>query len=269
MNLVDYKAGSFKQEYKYKSFLPTKINHTFIWDDAKINMLLEKATMLLGQLNAYTDLIPNVDIYIKMHITTEANKSSKIEGTKTEIDEIVMSKESLNPEKRDDWQEVHNYVEAINYSIDALQKLPLSNRLIKQTHKILLTSARGESKRPGEFRVSQNWIGGTNLLITLYLVSNNLLDKPSLYLSDFFERNKGLYYENLTLVRQTNDLVTWVNFFLEGTIETSKTMKELGVSKPTAIALLKDFQRNGILKEVTGFQRNKLYLFEKYIQLFA
>ena len=283
MNIKDYKAGTYKQQYKYKSFSPSKINHSFVWDDPEINTMLEDATRALGELNAYTMIVPNVDIFIQMHITKEANTSSKIEGTKTEIDEVLVSKDQIEPEKRDDWQEVRNYINAINYGIDELERLPISNRLIKNIHAILLKSVRGKEKQPGEFRRSPNWIGGTNLnnayfipphhseveelmndfelflhnedikvphlikiaiahyqfetihpfldgngrigrlLITLYLVSNGLLKKPSLYLSDFIERYKTTYYEKLTLVREKNNLAGWVKFFLEAVITTANS----------------------------------------------
>jgi len=132
MNLKEFKAGTYQQQYKYKSFLPNKINHTFTWDDPQINVLLEDATRALGELNAFTMIVPNVDIFIQMHITKEANTSSKIEGTKTQMDEVLVSKDQIDPEKGDDWQEVRNYVDAMNYSIKELENIPISNRLIKK-----------------------------------------------------------------------------------------------------------------------------------------
>jgi Fic family protein len=270
LNIKDFKSGTLRQEYQYKSFIPEMINHTFTWDDPQINTMLEDATRALGELNAFTMIVPNVDIFIQMHITKEANTSSKIEGTKTEMDEVLISKDQVDPEKRDDWQEVRNYIDAMNSAIKELETLPISNRLIKNIHAILLNSVRGEAKQPGEFRKSQNWIGGASLttayfipphhnevnelmsdlekflhneeifvphlikiaiahyqfetihpfldgngrigrlLITLYLVSNGLLKKPSLYLSDFIERNKSVYYESLTRVRTDNDLIHWI-----------------------------------------------------------
>ncbi len=376
MNITNYTSGELRQEYQYKSFVPSMINHTFTWDDPQINTLLEDATRALGELNAFTMIVPNVDIFIQMHITKEANTSSKIEGTKTEIDEVLLAKDQINPEKRDDWQEVRNYIDAMNNALKELDTLPISNRLIKNIHAILLNSVRGETKQPGEFRKSQNWIGGANLatayfvpphhelvpdlmsdlekflhneeiyvphlikiaiahyqfetihpfldgngrigrlLIPLYLVSNGLLNKPSLYLSDFIERNKSLYYESLTFVRTQNNLNGWLKFFLTAVIETAKsgvdtfkqilTLKQdidsvifsfgkksqnakalidylyqqpiissadiiepLGISKPTANLLLTDFVEKGILLEVTGLQRNKLYSFERYLKIFS
>ena len=376
MNLRDFKSGKLRQEYQYKSFIPEKINHTFTWDDPQVNIMLENATRALGELNAFTMIVPNVDMFIQMHITKEANTSSKIEGTRTEIDEVLVSKDQIDPEKRDDWQEVRNYISAMNTAVKELDSLPISNRLIKNIHGILLDSVRGETKLPGEFRRSQNWIGGASLatayfipphheevndlmsdlekflhnedifvphlikiaiahyqfetihpfldgngrigrlLITLYLVGNGLLKKPSLYLSDFIERNKSAYYEALTRVRTDNDIIHWIKFFLEAVIDTAnsgvETFKQilelknemdniitffgkkghnanlliqflyqkpiisvadivepLNISKQTANLLIRDFEKNNILKEITGYERNKLYAFEKYLNIYS
>ncbi|NOR46125.1 MAG: Fic family protein, partial [Candidatus Delongbacteria bacterium] len=139
------------------------------WDNSEINILLEEANRKLGEINAFSYFVPNIDLFIKMHIVKEANTSSKIEGTKTEINEAVMKEEEISPEKRDDWQEVNQYIEATNNAIVLLEKLPLSNRLIKEVHKILLNTGRGEKKTPGKFRKSQNWIGGRNLSEASYV----------------------------------------------------------------------------------------------------
>lgn len=281
MKFESFKAGRWQPRYQYKSFEPVPVNHGWSWEDPQINALLEQATRALGELNAFSLIVPDIDLFIQMHVVKEAQSSSKIEGTQTGIDEALMQEAQIRPEKRDDWREVRNYVEAVNTAVAELNNLPLSNRLLKQTHAILMQGVRGEHKLPGEFRVSQNWIGGSSLadaafipphhesvsalmgdlelfwhndtivvphlirvaishyqfetvhpfldgngrigrlLIPLYLVSHGLLAKPSLYLSDFFERNRASYYDALMRVRTGNDLIHWIRFFLNGVAQTA------------------------------------------------
>ena len=162
MKLEEYKAGEYKQGTGYKAFLPSNINYNWGWDDTKLDSLLAEANRQIGELNAYSLLLPNVDLYIKMHVKIEANKSSRIEETRTTIEEDLSDLQDINPEKRDDWEEVQNYVKATNYGIDRINNgFPVCNRLIRDIHRILLNGVRGEKKTPGEFRISQNWIGGT------------------------------------------------------------------------------------------------------------
>ncbi len=305
MSITNFKSGNLIQRYQYKSFEPSKVNIEWLIDNAELQLLLSQADIKLGELNAFSQLIPDVDFFIKMHILKEGTKSSRIEGTQTKIDDAVQKEENIEAEKKDDWLEVHNYVEAMNQSIKSLDKLPLSNRLLKQAHRTLMRGARGNRKTPGEFRKSQNWIVGASLrdavfipphqdsvddlmndlekflhnenlaipqlikigiahyqfetihpfldgngrigrlLITLYLVSNDLLSKPTLYLSDFFEKHRSLYYDNLTRVRTHNDLVQWLKFFLEGvratsenSIQTFKNIIKLRSEVETKIAKL-------------------------------
>ena len=376
MDIKDFKSGSLKQGYKYQYFMPEKINHDFSWEDTSINTLLEKASFHLGALNSFSSLVPDADMFIIMHIFKEAVISNRIEGTRTNIEEALNEQENLDPEKRDDWQEVHNYVKAMNNAIQELENLPLSNRLIKNTHKILLSTGRGEHKSPGEFRISQNWIGGTTLsdavfippaheelpellsdlelflnntniniphliriaiahyqfetihpfldgngrigrlLISLYLVHSKVLQKPLLYLSDFFEKNKTLYYDNLTFVRTKNDMSQWIKYFLEGVSQTAENsaqtlkkiielktdleknkllslgkrtktaneflyflfhnpvitsavlQKEMKITAKTANSLIDAFIGLNILKERTGYSRNRIFVFDKYVDLF-
>ena len=304
MDIKDFKAGKYIKQKEYSSFLPEKINKEWIISSPKINHLLSEANRLLGELNAFSQLIPDVDFFIKMHISKEATTSSRIEGTRTNMEEVLLNEEEINPEKRNDWKEVQNYINAINYSISELEKLPLSNRLLKNTHNVLLSGVRGKHKLPGEFRKSQNWLGATlkdaiyipphhsdipdlmsdlekflnendyytphlikiaiahyqfetihpfldgngrlgRLMITLYLVSNDILKKPALYLSDFFEKHREYYYDNLMRARLKNDLEQWIIFFLVGVIETSKS--SIQVFKDI-IQLKSDIENNKIPK---------------------
>lgn len=296
MKIEEFKSGKYLSQQNYKSFSPTKINNAWSWADGKLNTLLAEANRKLGALDAFSLHVPDVDVFIEMHVAKEATKSSKIEGTQTELEEALKKSSDIAPERKNDWQEVHNYIEAMNASINKLKTLPLSTRLLKEAHKILLGGVRGEYRNPGEFRTSQNWIGGASLsdavyippvhleigelmsdlenflhnnqldvpvliragiahyqfetihpfldgngrigrlLITLYLVSSGLLSRPSLYLSDYFERHRQIYYDNLNKVRTKNDLVQWIKFFLVGIIETS----ENGVNTFKAILKLKE-----------------------------
>jgi cell filamentation protein, protein adenylyltransferase len=280
--MKNFKAGRYINQRTYKSFQPEKINRQWNVDNMELMNLLSQADRQLGRLDMYSEYIPNINLFISMHVLKEASQSSKIEGTKTNIEEALLDKEDIIEEKRDDWEEVQNYILALNTAISELEKIPLSSRLIKETHKILLKGVRGTHKSPGEFRTSQNWIGGASindatfvpptaitvdeymgdlenfahnknhyfpdllkialihyqfetihpfldgngrvgrLMITLYLVEKGILKKPVLYLSDFFERNRNLYYDNLTRVREKNDLMQWCKFFLVGVIETAK-----------------------------------------------
>lgn len=376
MDIKDFKSGIYIPQYQYKSFLPEKINKEWIVSNPVLNKMLEEANLKLGELNAFSSIVPDVDLFIRMHIVKEATTSSRIEGTQTHIDDAVLKEKDISPEKRDDWREVQNYIAAMNNAVDSLSTLPVSSRLIRQAHKILIENTRGKDKLPGEYRSSQNWIGGATikdavfipphhsdmpellsdlelfmnneninvphlikiaishyqfetihpfldgngrvgrLLITLYLVANSLLSKPTLYLSDFFEKNRQLYYDNLTIVRTKNDMTQWIKFFLSGIIETSKNgvdtfqkilqlrteiedkkivtlgrrlplaknvinylykypiinlsylVDELGISKQTANTIIKELVRLKILFEVTGQKRNRLFVFQDYINLF-
>ena len=311
-----------------------------------------------------------------MYVAKEATQSSRIEGTQTNVEDAFKDADDLNPKERDDWAEVQNYIKAINFAIEALGELPLSNRLLRQAHEILMSGVRGEHKQPGQFRKSQNWIGVSlknavfipphhdhvpdlmsdleaflhadnihahplvriaighyqfetihpfldgngrlgRLMISLYLASEGLLAKPALYLSDYFERNKTAYVDHLMAVRQGNHLREWLIFFLHGVEETARAsanvfrgilaIKEriesnvlprfsirrqenaqalmrrlyarpvvnvneaariIEATTNTANALIMEMVTHGVLVEITGGRRNRLFVFDEYIALF-
>lgn len=169
INLDNFTAGHYEEGYGYKYFVPNLINDEWIWNNPAINKLLEKAALKLGELNSFSKLVPNIDLFIQLHVTKEAVTSSRIEGTQTRMDEALLPENEIKVERRDDWKEVQNYVKAINEAIKSLETLPLSSRLIRNTHKLLLDSVRGEHKLPGQFRTSQNWIGGKSLADARYI----------------------------------------------------------------------------------------------------
>lgn len=158
-----YHKNNTRTDSEYLYFMPSFLPDTIEFNDPKINILLEEATHHLGELNAFAKLVPDIDTFIRMHIVKEATQSSAIEGTNTNIDEAVAKREEISPERVDDWQEVQNYIKAMNYAISELNNLPLANRLLNKTHAILLSGVRGEHKTPGEIRKSQNWIGGSTI----------------------------------------------------------------------------------------------------------
>ncbi|MFZ1317774.1 MAG: Fic family protein [Candidatus Nitrotoga sp.] len=370
-----FQSGRVVRQAHYKNFQPNPINRAWVVDDMALIQLLGQADRELGRLDMYSEYIPNIDLFIRMHVLKEATQSSKIEGTQTNMEEALLEKEDVALERRDDWEEVQNYVSAMNKAVTKLHTLPFSARLIRETHKTLMQGVRGKHKQPGEFRTSQNWIGGATiddaifvppvhvsvselisdieqfvhndkqhfpellkialvhyqfetihpfldgngrvgrLLITLYLVSRGILKQPVLYLSDFFERNRQLYYDNLMRVREKNDLLQWFKFFLVGVIETAKSsittfdnilklqkqveaqIQTLGsrtanaqkvlhylyqrpmvdaakvckvadISSASAYKLIADLEQFGILKEITGGKRGKMYVFDAYLKLF-
>lgn len=118
MDIKNFIAGSFRKGYQYQYFLPEAINHSFFWTDETINELLEKASLKLGELNSFSRFVPDTGMFIMMHIVKEAVVSSRIEGTQTNIEDALIEEKEINPEKRDDWKEINNYVNAMNSAIE-------------------------------------------------------------------------------------------------------------------------------------------------------
>lgn len=373
--MKSFKAGTYIQRDAYKSFQPSFINREWKIDDMEIISLLSDADQALGRLDMYSNYVPNIDLFIGLHVAKEATQSTRIEGTQTNLEEALLDRDDIPVDKRDDWEEVQNYIRALDFAIESLDDFPLSSRLIRNTHRVLLEGVRGQHKLPGEFRKSQNWIGGASirdaifippeqstvpelmgdlekfihnrdislpslikaaivhyqfetihpfldgngragrLLITLLLIHEGILKRPVLYLSDFLERNRRLYYDNLMRVREQDDIAQWLKFFLAGVLETAnsgietfdqilqlqkdidESIQSLGAraananlvvqhlyqrpvvnaekvakitaqSLPTAYRLIEQLRNLGILKEITGAKRGKMYLFEKYVNLF-
>ena len=377
MNISDYQAGSYEAQFQYQSFLPSCINHEWLIADPALQQLLSQADRALGELNAFSQLVPDVDFFIQMYVAKEATYSSRIEGTQTNVEDAFKDLDDVSPEKRNDWDEVQNYIQAMNHAVERLATLPFSNRLLKEAHAILLQGVRGQAKHPGEFRASQNWIGVSlknavfvpphfervedlmgdmekllhneehyvpplikiaiahyqfetihpfldgngrlgRLMIPLYLASEEVLTKPALYLSDYFERHKTAYVDHLMAVREGNHLREWLVFFLYGVEETARSsisvfknilsLKErierdvlpkfstrrhenarrlieylykkpvvdtkavtafLDTTPNTASAMVSDLVKHGVLTEVTGQRRNRLFIFRDYIELFT
>ncbi len=125
--------------------------------------LLEQATLALGRLDSITLLLPDADVFLYAYVRREALLSSQIEGTQSSLSDLLLFElEEAPGVPFDDVVEVSNYVAALQHGLKRLQEdFPLSNRLIREMHGVLLSRGRGSEKSPGEFRRSQNWIGGT------------------------------------------------------------------------------------------------------------
>ena len=147
----------------YKAYLPPKLPPEPPIELDGLYPYLEKATIALAELNSIHKTIPNTALFIYMYVRKEALLSSQIEGTQSSFSDLMLFEHNQKPEVSiEDVEEVSNYVKAINYGIERLKgDFPLSLRLLKEIHGILLAGTRGASQTPGEFRRSQNWIGGT------------------------------------------------------------------------------------------------------------
>lgn len=254
----------------------------------KLYPLLEQANIAIGRLDGISIFVPDPSLFLYMYVRKEAVLSSQIEGTQSTLSDLLMyENQEAAGVPIDDVIEVSNYVAAIEHGLKRIEEeLPLSLRLIKEMHKILLQKGRGAGKQPGEFRTSQNWIGGTRpgnalyvpppqekvldllsdlerflhdekgklpslikaglahlqfesihpfldgngrlgrLLITFILCVEGILKKPLLYLSLYFKQNKKKYYDHLQHVRETGDWEEWLQFFLQGIIETANQAVE-------------------------------------------
>jgi Fic family protein len=289
------RAGNYVSRIgEYKAFVPKPLppDPPLQLDDGLIQ-LLSQAAMALGRLDGTSATLPNVDLFVAMYVNKEAVLSSQIEGTQASlIDVLAFEADAAFPENPQDIEEVINYINALNYGLERLNTLPLSLRLIREIHHLLLQGVRGADRHPGEFRTSQNWIGhlggtiGTakfvppapedmnkalsdlekfihaettlptllkvglvhaqfetihpfldgngrmgRLLITFILCCEDILRKPLLYLSHFFNMHKLEYYEYLQRIRDEGNWELWLKFFLRGVNEVAQqaTMTALNI----------------------------------------
>ena len=275
------KAGSGKADYSCFIPAPLPPNNPPIRYDDEMIYLISEANRYIGRLDEVTDNLISPNYFVYMYARKEATLSSQIEGTQATFSDLIKAEAGMTDEVPNDVKEIENYIRAISYGFERLGTLPLSLRLIREIHAILMEGVRGEHKTPGEFRRSQNWIGGYSintasyvppsiehldscldqferflhennkisllvkaalihsqfelihpfldgngrvgrLLIAFYLAANNVLHKPTLYLSKFIKRNQKSYYECLYDIHAKGDYETWIKFFLTGVIDTAK-----------------------------------------------
>jgi Fic family protein len=277
-----------KQLEGYKAFIPSPLPpHPALKLSDELLAKHEQVMRSLARLDGLAYMLPNLDLFIAMYVKKEALLSSQIEGTQVSLENIFEYESGVAIEHMSDMKEVVNYIKALNYGLKRLEKIPMSLRLIKELHEIILSHTRGKQKTPGEFKRSQNWIGGEfsslknalfippppaqamsamadlenylhlqspypeiincalihyqfetihpfldgngrigRLLITFYLVWKGIIEKPILYSSYYFKKNRQEYYDRLMMVRNTGDYEQWVNFFLNGILEASDSAIE-------------------------------------------
>lgn len=148
----------------FRAYLPPSLPPTPPIQIAGILMLLDKANQAIGRLDGISHLLPNIPLFLYMYIRKEAVMSSQIEGTQSSLSDLLIYENEAAPgaPAYDDVEEVSSYVAAMDHGLARLQEgFPLSLRLIREMHGILLSKGRGMYQTPGEFRSSQNWIGGT------------------------------------------------------------------------------------------------------------
>ena len=344
---------------------------------ARLQGLLDRANQAIGRLDGVTLLLPDPDQFLYTYIRKEAVLSSQIEGTQSSLSDLLLFENEGAPGVPEgDARETLNYIDAMNHGLHRIEtgELPLCLRLLREVHQRLLADTRGASKAPGEFRTTQNWIGGTRpgnarfvppppqevlpamgalerflhddpvetpilvkaalahaqfetihpfldgngrigrLLITLLLCAQGVLSRPLLYLSLYLKRNRDAYYACLQRVRTDGAWEEWLEFFLEGVIEVAdsatvttarivkmverdrqklhdvgrgsatalrvhdyvaryvlmgvpRTAVHLELSEPTVYKAVARLEQTGILREITGRQRGRLYVYDEYLQL--
>lgn len=372
------RAGrSIRQPEGYSAFIPAPLPpDPPLRFDGQLATILAGAGTALGRLDGVAATLPNPELFVAMYVRREAVLSSQIEGTQSTLDDVLAFEiDSDRTKLPRDVEEVVNYVNAMNYGLARLDTLPLSLRLLREIHGRLLADGRGSEKSPGEFRHSQNWIGGGRrladatfipppphemkaalgnlerflhdssgldplivcalahaqfetihpfldgngrvgrLLITFLLCHAKVLRRPVLYLSHYLKAHRGTYYDRLMAIRYEGDWEGWLRFFLTGVATVAREAEQtarrivelreelrhaaqsadmsvnalklldhlfeqpiinvkaahelLEVSFPAANGMIADLQKVGVLTEVTGGRRNRLFRFDPYLDLFA
>lgn len=341
--------------------------------DGGLGTLLDAASTAIGRLDGISLVLPDPELFLYTYVRQEAVLSSQIEGTQSSLSDLMRHElEGAPAALLEDVAEVSCYVDAMQHGLARLQQgEPISLRLLKEIHARLLSHGRGSSKQPGEFRRSQNWIGGSRpgnarfvpppadaviecmgalekfihdqpvrtrpllkaalahvqfetihpfldgngrlgrLLITFLLCAEGVLRQPLLYLSLHFKRHRDEYYRLLQEVRETGVWEDWLRFFCEGVIATSESAvgtarrllalfarnrqalsgesatvlrlherfaqhpvasaasaaSALGVTHPTATKALRTLERHGIVREITGGDYRRLYVYSEYLDI--
>lgn len=281
-NMIKINTGTFQKVVSgYAAFYPARLPFDALTLNDDIISKLTIAERAIGELRGVELILPNAELLLQKYALKEALLSSQIEGTGTTIVEIIQG----NKDNMMDVREVNNCMQALNYGIKKMrdEDFPLRLRLIKEIQGILMADVRGgqPENTPGEFRKSQNWIGGVNpataafvppppevmidaisdlenylheenglpdlikcalihyqfeaihpfcdgngrtgrMIIILYMLMKGILNSPILYLSFYFKQNREMYYYHLSAVSKKGEVYSWIQFFLDGIIATSK-----------------------------------------------
>ena len=374
-----HRAGRYvKQMNGYKAFIPEPLPPSDLDLTGRITAVLSQADLALGRLDGAVETLPHPELFTAMYVRREAVLSSQIEGTQASLDDLVAAEARMRGDRpMGDVNEVINYTAALKFGVARLAALPISSRLLREIHEILMHGVRGGHATPGAFRTTQNWIGTTGatlssavfvppppdlvpeqigalekflhqptdlplliqvglahaqfetihpfvdgngrlgrLLITFLLCERQVLSKPVLYVSLVLKRRRDEYYQRLQAVRDRGEWEAWLVFFLECVseaaldaarlaksilslrethrdavvnelgaragkairllerlyrdpyVEVNDAAAMLGVSYANANTIVWDLERMGILREATGQQRNRIFVYEDYIALF-